>query len=272
MFVATSFYKGLDSNVYDWSQATGYQNADGLRMLSNFVSNLKDADIWNKINFLYPFMTDKTDNAGARAQFSFNLVTPTSASVATYINNTSTGSINGWKNSGTDTFVTPARGETEISASYHISLYTTSSKVNDTVDAACYDGANEYVYIVTGRGTPTEVLAAINGNNFISVGGNINTGLFHVQGNTTGNVSEFYVRTTRYSNTSYNSTLKSNFKFGVGSLLQTSNTVVAGSPKGFQYTSIGQFLTQAQVNTHHKLVNELQANLDYVLGSKRAVI
>lgn len=269
-FIASSYYsQPIDSNVYNWARATGYANADGVKCLSNFVTSLKDNDIWNKVNYMYPFMTDATTNAGARAQFSYNLVTPTSSSVATYINNASTGSINGYRNAGSDTFVTPVRGETELSASYHIMLYTTSSAAsNDVIDLGIYDGGSEFIYLIMGRNT-NQVGCAINGGNTIFPAISTYTGLFTVQGRTTGTLSEFYVRKTRYSNSSYNSGLRGNFKIGIGSFLQTSTTALSPTLKTYQFASFGQWLEQYQVNIMNDLVNDLQKNLDYVLGSKR---
>lgn len=269
-YIGSSYYsQPIDSNVYDWARATGYANADGVRCLSNFVSNLKTNDIWNKINYLYPFMTDKTDNAGARAQFSYNLVTPTSGSVATYLNNKSTGSIDGYKNAGSDTFVTPIRGETELSASYHIMLYTTSSvAATDQIDLGTYDGGSEFIYLIMGRNS-NQLGCAINGGNTIFPANTTYTGLQTVQGKTTGTLSEYYVRKTRYSNGSYNSTLRGNFKIGIGSFLQTNTSALSATTKTYQFASFGQWLEQYQVNIMNDLVNDLQKNLDYVLGSKR---
>lgn len=272
MFTPVSFYEQpLDSNVYDWAQATGYKNADGLFCLSNFVSALKTNDIWNKINYLYPFMTDSTTGATIRSQFSYNLVNPTSASVATYLNNNSSGSINGFKNIGSDTFVTPLRAETELSASFHIGIYTNTPVVaTDQIDLGAYDGGGEYIYMVLGRNS-NQMTYAVNSGNFISPANTNYSGSFFMQGKTTGTLSEVYVRKTRYSNSSYTSTTRSNFKIGIGSFLQTSNTAVSPTTKTYQFASFGQWLEQYQINIYTDLVNDLQKNLDYVLGSRRFV-
>lgn len=270
MFTPVSFYEQpLDSNVYDWAQATGYKNADGLFCLSNFVAACKTNNVWGKMKYVYPFMTDATTNAGARAQFSYNLVTPTSASVATYLNNLSSGSINGFRNAGSDTFVTPVRAETELPASYHVMLYTTSSAAStDVIDLGAYDGGSEFIYFIMGRNT-NQTSFAINAGNVISPAFGNSTGLMTMQGITTGTVSEAYVRKTRSSNASYNSTLRSNQKIGIGSFLQSNVVAVSPTTKTYQFASFGDNFTQAQVNIMNDLVNDLQKNLDYVLGSRR---
>lgn len=268
-FIGLSYYEGLDSNVYNWAQATGYGNADGLRCLSNFVGELKTNDLWNKMKYVYPFMTDSTTGATIRSQFSYNLVNPTSASVATYLNNNSSGSINGFKNIGSDTFVTPVRAETELPASYHICLYTTSSAVsNDVIDLGAYDGGSEFIYMILGRNT-NQTTFAINGGNTITPTFGNSTGLFTMQGITTGTVSEVYVRKTRSSNASYNSNLRSNQKIGIGSFLQSNVVAINPTLKTYQFASFGDSFTQAEVNTLNDLVNDFQKNLDYVLGSRR---
>lgn len=277
-FIGLSYYQQpIDPNVYNWARATGYSNGDVIKIVSNFVTTLKDNAIWSKFDYIYPFITDKTNNADARTQFTWNLVNAASSSaqLGTWKNSKATGSIDGFKNGENDCFITPVRGETELSASYHISLMTTQSQAStDVIDLSCISSGNEYIYFVIGRNSNQQLAASNSGNFFYnSTSAPFYTGLFSLQANTTGNLAEWWNRGSKIgSNTSYNSTTRSNEKIGIGAALTDSTSVGNATTKTYQFASIGQYLTTPQMGVFYNAVNAMQRQIDYAIGSKRAVV
>lgn len=278
-----------DSNAIDFFNATGIENVSLKNAINSFVFSMKSASLWDKMRVIYPFVTDSTDQNTIVNQLKYNLVN-TALYSGSIINDASVSfgysglTTDSGSSVGTATWMDTGYiplDETGASGSFHTSIYTTSTGV--PTNTADMGSANS---------TPTRRTYMQIGTNLS--GGNT-TKLAYMRGavqatTTSAAKAGFYVAT--YDLTGSNSIYTNLFASGssiASTGTQSSDTVsllkvaIGGNrfvgdafisnraSKTYQFASMGDYLTPAEVATFNTIVYKLQSDVDAIYSTTRFV-
>lgn len=258
-----------------WATSINFQNFNVIVGVSNLIDTLQLAGIWNKMIAVYPMITDQFSSADRKTQFVKNLVNP-ATHTATYLNNASVGTLSGWQNAGSDTFITitPAT----IGNNYVVGFYTNSDAAStDQIDMGVYDPSapdDGFLYCVAGRnkvGANAQIImqASEASQPYNVTGTGPFTGLFGVGGNSTTGYA--YRRTSQLGTAaSYDNAKRGNTKkIGLGSFLQDNGGAISPTTKTYQFAFMSTFLNSTEFSTLATAVNDLQGVVDSTYSTSR---
>ena len=281
-----------DSNAEEFFAATGISNTALKTAVNSFVLSMKSASLWDKMNVIYPFVTDSTDQNTIVNQLKYNLVN-TSLYTGSIFNNASVSFGYGGltTNSGSLTAATATymdtgyvvSNETGLSGSFHISVYTNSpASTNNVIDMGAFQSSptrRTYMQIGTvlfnGNATKLAYMRGVIQAN--SSGSADKAGLYVGTYDLTGSNSIYTNLFSSGSSIASTGTQSSDtvstlpLAIGCARIGASVTNVTSFTGKTYQYSSMGEFLTPAEVASYNTIVYKLQSDVDAIFGTSRFV-
>ena len=124
-------YAIINAETKAWIEATNMTNPRIWVAVDEFVSGCKIDTIWSKFSAIYPLITDSTNTATIKNQFSKNLVNTNLYTLA--YNGSSTVGYDGYTNGGIDSYInTNLNPSSSNAAVSHMSFYTPDIFADDS--------------------------------------------------------------------------------------------------------------------------------------------
>ena len=267
-------YVPTNAEVVAWVTATGIATDTLIEAVDDFVSGCKTDSIWTLLDAVYPFVTDSATTATIKDQFKYNLV-DTATFELSYTGSSTVGYA-GYTNGGAGAMIgTGFIPSVDASANdLSVAVYTTSPNPGaDVIDIGGGVSSN-YTYISAGR------FASGNNQQISTLGANLQrnlinptftTGLIH------GNLNFGTATRTMYQR---GVSVGSNAGSSGGSVSQRmlaigcfwyGNSILSATSKQYQFAHIGKFFDATQAANLNTRVNTLQAAVDVIYATSRAV-
>jgi hypothetical protein len=287
--VVTATNIAYDTDAENFFTASGITNTGLQFAVNDFVINLKNVNLWDKMIQILPFVADNTSSL--ETQFSYNLKN-TGSYQASFPNGVSTSDLSGFQSIETvstasrvycDTNLNP---ETEFDTTNlaHASIYTTSpSPVGDAYDWGTFGGGGfdqHASYVIVGRN-----LSAGNSQKVTGWGGAVlgTPGLISV---TNEEMSGSFVASLNNTTLSFRAnganlvsgSIGQAGRYGLGNAFLGALNVT-NAPAGpalvtnrkYQCLTVGTYLTNTEADTLSSIIQQFQENIDAAMGTSRSV-
>ena len=275
-----------DTDAQNFFNATGITNQDLRFAVNDFVVELKNNNLWNKMDLIYPFVADNTSSLDT--QFAFNLKNTASFN-PTFVNGVTDSNLDGYLAARNTRYISTnynLRTVRGLTGPAHISVYTTSTaEALDSMDFGGSVDTTNNTIIITGRNA-----AGGNSQKFVSIGGaNIVGGTGSLVEITNTNEAGYLIGSYTFTDTPkqygyFNGVnIMSGSKFRdvavTGSFngtaffgaISSSAGAVNGTNKRYQLLTVGDGLTQSEAGTLNTIVSTFQSDIDVVMGTSRSL-
>lgn len=263
-----------DADAIAYFDATGITDTALKDAVNDLVVGLKGASLWDRMNFIYPYVTDKTTTEDVVAQFSINLVNPTGTTASFFNPQHGTFDYTGFT-SNRDPNAVPinASSASWMSTNFnvhgtigsgtpsHMAFYAGSLPLHSNL------GVDMGAYGSGGAGGGWWMIGYRDTQQYSAIGnGELNTSNGDKEGFMIGRYSASLASV--YSNGSFVKSFASNGSFPAQPLFvgrYNSGGVPNGDPnqsvtKLFQFASFGGYLDDSEVATYTTLVETFQTS------------
>jgi hypothetical protein len=275
-----------DTDAQNFFNATGITNQDLRFAVNDFVVELKNNNLWNKMDLIYPFVADNTSSLDT--QFGFNLKNTASFN-PTFVNGVTDSNLDGYLAARNTRYISTnynLRTERGASGPAHVSVYTTStSEALDTLDFGGFINSTNNTTITTGRNA-----ADGNSQKFVGIGGaNITGGTGSFVEITNTNEAGYLIGSYTFTDTPKQYGYFNGVNIMSGSVFRdvavtgsfdgtaffgavsSSAGAANGTNKRYQLLTVGDGLTQSEAGTLTTIVSTFQSDIDVVMGTSRSL-
>jgi len=224
--------------------------------IDTLVVDLKTAGVWTKMKAIYPVV------GGTASSHKFNLKDPRDLDAAFRLTFSSgwTHSSSGMQPAGSGTFANSYCNPNVMAQdSSHLSLYSRTNKAEAGVDMGCFDPSNGNYMAYKYGGT---IYPTINSQETSGGGTPYTTSLGHIVGNRNNSTqAKFYQTGLLLGTYSRTSSTPLNIPIYLGAYNVNGASGVNSSTKQFAFASIGDGLSDSEVDTFNTAVQAFQTTL-----------